>query len=279
MICYWKPFPCADPTFSSLPALPLTLRYRSPSQVDAALLTGLEEIRCGNAVPLSSLPSSSHSSVPLYSDSDHTSIINGCQAYRLVGGKKAYDSSEEVAAYVRHLGKQQNNCLDEIVSLKGEIQLLKAVIAQPESDSVAHEAELMIGRGEPVWSWRERIRESVRAEAAKRMNGDVTPSPPPNDTGVASSSGGRKVAFDESPDAGFVEVGKKKFSSRKANRLRRDQATRPTTATGPDPVLVTVPELSPRTSAAMYSLLVAAPPPPPVPHMTRPGLQVQSRLV
>jgi len=111
------------------------------------------------------------------------------------------------------------------------------------------------------------------------MNGDVTPSPPPNDTGVASSSSGRKVAFDESPDAGFVEVGKKKFRSRKANRLRRDQATGPTTATAPDLVPVTVPESSPPTSAAMYSLLVATPPPPPVPHMTRPGRQVQPRLV
>jgi len=135
------------------------MRYRSPSQVDAALLTGLEEIRCGNAVPLSAWPSSSHSSVPLYSDSDDTSMINGCQAYRLVRGKMAYDSSKEVAANVRHLGKQQHNCLDEIVSLKGEIQLLKAVIARLESDSVAHEAELTIGRGEPVGSWRERIRE------------------------------------------------------------------------------------------------------------------------
>jgi len=218
------------------------MRYRSPLQVDPALLSSLEEIGWGNAVLLSSSPTSSHSSVPSYSDSDDTSMIDGCQAYRLVGGKKA-------------------------------------VIAQLESESVAHEAELTIGRGEPVWSWRERIRESVRAEAAKRINGDVTPSPPPNDTGVASSSGGRKVAFDESPDAGYVEVGKKKLRSRKANRLRRDLATGSTTATAPDPVPVTVPESSPPTSMAMYSLVVAAPLPPPVPHMTRPGWQVQSRLV
>jgi len=43
-----------SPTFSSLPALPLTMSYQSPSQIDVALLDGLEDIRCGNAVPLSS---------------------------------------------------------------------------------------------------------------------------------------------------------------------------------------------------------------------------------
>jgi len=44
--------PLATLTFSSLPALPLTMSYRSPSQVDVALLSGLEDIRSGNAVPL-----------------------------------------------------------------------------------------------------------------------------------------------------------------------------------------------------------------------------------
>jgi len=55
--------PSPDQTFSSLPALPLTMSYRSPSGVDAALLSGFEDIRSGNAVPLSSSPSSSHGSV------------------------------------------------------------------------------------------------------------------------------------------------------------------------------------------------------------------------
>jgi len=55
-------------------------------------------------------------------------MVDGCRAYRLVGGKEAYGSLEEIAGDVRRLGKQQNNCLDEIVSLKGEIQLFKAVI-------------------------------------------------------------------------------------------------------------------------------------------------------
>ena len=86
------------------------------------------------------------------------------------------------------------------ISLKGEIKLLKAVIARLEGDTVAHEAELMIGRGEPVWSSRETIRESVCTEAAKRMNGDVTSSPPPTDVGVVSCSDGRKVTFDVSPE-------------------------------------------------------------------------------
>ena len=49
------------------------------------------------------------------------------------------------------LGKQQNNCLEEIVLLAGESGLLKAVIARLEGDSVAHVAELTIGREEPVW--------------------------------------------------------------------------------------------------------------------------------
>jgi len=77
-------------------------------------------------------------------------MVDGCWTYALVGGKETYDSFEEVAADIQRLGKQQNNCLDEIVSLKGEIKLLKAVIARLEGDSVAHEAELTVGRGEPV---------------------------------------------------------------------------------------------------------------------------------
>ena len=59
-----------SPTFSLLPALPLTMSYRSPSQVDAALLSGLDDIRRGDAIPRSSSPSSSHGSVVLSSDSD-----------------------------------------------------------------------------------------------------------------------------------------------------------------------------------------------------------------
>jgi len=155
------------------------MSYQSPSQVDVALLSGLEDIRCGNAVPLSSSPSSFHGSLISSSDSDDASMVDGCRVYGLVGGKETYGSLEEFAADIQRLGKQQNNCLDEIISLKGEIKLLKAVIARLEGDMVAHEAELTIGRGEPVWSSRETIRESVDAEAAKRMNGDVTPSPPP----------------------------------------------------------------------------------------------------
>jgi len=201
---------------------PLTMSYRSPSQVDAALLSGLEDIRSGNAVPLPSSPSSSHSSVASSSDSDDASMVDGCRTYALVGWKVAYGSFKEVAADIQRLGKQQNNCLDEIVSLKGEIKLLKAVIAQLEGDTVAHEAELTIGRGEPVWSSRETIRESVRAESAKRMNGDVTPSPPPADIGVVSSSAGKKVAFDVSPDAGFIEVDRRRTRGGKAVRRRRD---------------------------------------------------------
>jgi len=169
--------PCADPTFSSLPALPLTMSYRSPSQVDVALLSSLEDIRSGNAVPLSSSPASSHGSVTSSLDLDDASMIDGCRTYTFVGGKEAYSSCEEVAADIQHLSKQQNNCLNEIVSLKGEIKLLKAVIARLEGDTVAHEAELTIDRGVPVWSSWETIRGSVGAEAAKRMNGGVTHSP------------------------------------------------------------------------------------------------------
>jgi len=274
-----------SPLFSSLPALPLTMSYRSPSQVDMALLSGLEDIRSGNAVPLSSSPSSSHGSVRSSSDSDDASMIDGCRVYGLVGGKETYGSLEEVAADIQRLGKQQNNCLDEIISLKGEIKLLKAVIARLEGDTVAHEAELTIGRGEPVWSSRETIRESVRAEAAKRMNGDVTPSPLPTDVGVASSSGLRKVAFVESPNDKFVVVGRKDARGR-LNR-RRSKVAGPAAAATPTPAPVpildaaptAVPVSSPPTGAAMHSRVAAAPPPPPVPFMTRPGRQVRSRLV
>jgi len=267
-----------SPSFSSLPALPLTMSYRSPSGVNAALLSGLDDIRSGNAIPLSSSPSSSHGSVISSSDSDDTSMIDGCRVYGLVGGKETYGSLEEVAADIQRLGKQQNNGLDEIISLKGEIKLLKAVIARLEGDTVAHEAELTVNRGEPVWSSRETIRGSVRAEAAKRMNGGVTPSPPPADVGVASSSGVRKVAFDESPDTGFVVVDRKNARGGKASRRRR-RRNPPAAASAPAPVPVAVPVLSPPTGAAMYSRIAAAPPPPPVPHMTRPGRQVRSRLV
>ena len=273
--------PLDTPTFSSLPALPLTMSYRSPSGVNAALLSGLEDIRSGNAVPLSSSPSSSHGLVTSSSDSDDASMIDGCHVYGLVGGKEVYSSLEEVAADIQRLGKQQNNCLDEIISLKGEIKLLKAVIARLEGDTVALEAELTIGRGEPVWSSRENIRGSVRAEAAKRMNGVVTPSPPPADVGVASSSGSRKVAFDESPDTGFVMVDRRNARGGKASRRRRrrNPVAGPAAASAPAPVPIVVPVSSPPNGAAMYSRIAAAPPPPPVPYTTRPGRQVRSRLV
>jgi len=112
------------------------------------------------------------------------------------------------------------------------------------------------------------------------MNGDVTPPPPPPaDVGVAFSSGGKKVAFDESPDAGFVEVGRRCTRGRKTNRGRRDRVDGPATPSAPAPVPVVVPVPSPPTGAAMYSRVAAAPPPPPVPHMTRPGRRVRSRLV
>jgi len=240
-----------SPSYSSLPALPLTISY-SPSQVDVALLSGLEDIRSGNAVPLSASPSSSHGSVTSSSDSDDASMIDGCRVYGLVGGKEAYDSFEEVAADIQRLGKQQNNSLDEIISLKGEIKLLKAIIARLEGDTVAHEAELTIGRGEPVWSSRETIRGSVRAEAAKRMNGGVTPSPPPADVGVASSAGGKKVTFDESSDAGFVEVRKRNNRGRGTSRRRENKVDGPTIS-APAPVPVAVPASTPPTGAAMYS--------------------------
>ena len=86
-----------------------------------------------------------------------------------------YGSLKKVADDILFLGKQQNNCFDEIVLLKDEIWLLNDVIARVEEDMVAHEAELTISRREPGWGSRERIRESVRAKAAKGMNGDLTP--------------------------------------------------------------------------------------------------------
>jgi len=266
--------PLATPTFSSLPALPLTMSYRSPSLVDMALLSGLEEIRSGNAVPLSSSLSSSHGSVASSSDSDDASIVDGCRTYALVGGKETYGSLDEVAADIQRLGKQQNNCLDEIVSLKGEIKLLKAVIARLEGDTVAHEAELTVGRGEPVWSSRENIRTSVRAEAAKRMNGNVTPSPPPADVG-ATPPGDKRVTFDETPADGFVKVEKRRHRGGK----RRNRVAGPVTPPAPAPPALVVPVSLPPTGAPMYSRVAAAPPPPPVPFMTRPGRQVRSQLV
>jgi len=272
--------PCADPTFSSLPALPHTMTYRSPSRVDAALLRGLEDIRSGDAVPLSSSPSSSCGSVVSSSDSDDGSMVDGCRVDGLVGGKETYGSLEEVAADIQRLGKQQNNCLEEIISLKGEIKLLKAVIARLEGDTFAHDAELTIGRGEPVWSSRENIRWSVCAEAAKRLNGGVTPSPPhPADVGGTSSSSSNKVAIDESTDAGFVVVDRTNAHGRKVNRRRRTRVTSRAVASSLVAIPAAVPVPSPPTGAAMDSRVAAAPPPPPVPHMTRPGRQVRSRLV
>jgi len=207
-------------------------------------------------------------------------MIDGCRVYGLVGGKETFGSLDEVAAHIQRLGKQQNKCLHEIISLKGEIKLLKAGNARLEGDTVAHEAELTISRGEPVWGSREMIRESVRAEAAKRMNGYVTPSPPPSaDVGVVFCSGGKKVAFDESPDAGFVVLERKNTRGCKANKRRNGRVAGPTTMATPAPFPVAVPVSSPPTGAAMYSRVAAAPPPPPVPHMTRPGRQVRSRLV
>ena len=74
------------------------------------------------------------------------------------------------------------------------------------------------------------------SEAAKRMNDGVTPSPPPTDVGVASSSGSKKVAFDESPDTGFVVVGRKDARGREANRRGRNRVTGPVAATTPPPL-------------------------------------------
>jgi len=97
--------PCPDPTFSSLPPLPLKMSYRSPSRVGAALLSGLEDIRSGNAVPLSSSPSSSCGSVVSSSDSDDAFMVDSCCVYGLVGGKERYSSLEEVAADIQRLGR------------------------------------------------------------------------------------------------------------------------------------------------------------------------------
>jgi len=274
--------PYADPTFSSLPALPLTMCYRAPSQVHHALLSGLEDsdIHCGNTVPLLSSSSSSYGLLVSSSVSDDTSMIDSCRVYGLVGGKEMYDSFEEVAADIQRLGKQQNNCLDEIISLKGEIKLLKAVITRLEGNTVAHEAELMISRGEPVWGSREMIRESVRAEAAKCMNGDVTPSPLPlANVGVASSSKDKKVAFDESHGEEFVKVIKKGARGHKANTRMKNRVAGQASAVAPAPSPVVIPVSSPPTGAAMYRRVAATPPPPPVPYTTRPGRQVWSRLV
>ena len=115
------------------------------------------------------------------------------------------------------------------------------------------------------------------------MNDGVTPSPPPTDVGVASSSGRKKVALEDSPDAGFVVVGRKDDRGRKTNRRKRSRVASPTATLAPAPVpaavLAAVSVVSPPTGAAMYSRVAAAPPPPPVPYTTRPGRQVRSRLV
>jgi len=273
--------PCADPMFSSLPALPLTMSYGSPSPIDVAMLSSLEDISSGKAIPLLSSPSCSHGSVTSSSNLDDTSMIDGCQAYRLVDGKETYDSLEEVAGDIRPLGKPQNNCLDEIVSMKGEIRMLKGIIARLERDSVAHEVELVVRRGEPIWGSREKIRVSVHVEAAKRMKGDVTPSPSsPFDIGVPSQSDGKQVSFDESSLSGFDEVGRKPARSHRANRKRKEQVAGPPAAKAPAPTPIAIPVPSLPMGAAMHSLVVAAPPPPPVPHTTMPGAgQVRSQLV
>ena len=91
--------PCASPSFSSLPALHLTIEYQSPSQVDVNLMQGLNEILDGNTVPLSS------SSDDALSDSGlNTLMVDRMPAHRLVAGKVSYDSMEEVASDVRRLG-------------------------------------------------------------------------------------------------------------------------------------------------------------------------------
>ena len=150
-----------------------------------------------------------------------------------------------------------------------------------EGDTVAHEAELTVTRGEPVWNAGENIPESVRAEAAKPIpvNGNVTSSPPPAHVGVVSSSRGKKVAIDETPGAGFVEDGRKDTRGRKANRKRRNPAISQTGTAAPPPVPVGVQAPTPLTGVARYGWVTAAPPPSPVPHITRPGSQVRSRLV
>jgi len=96
------------------------------------------------------------------------------------------------------------------------------------------------------------------------MNGDITPSPPPPaDVGATSSSGGRKVAFDESPNAGFVMGGKKDVRGRKTNRGKRrneNGVSGPAAAATPATIPAVVPaSSSPPTGAVMYSQ-VAAPP-------------------
>jgi len=166
--------------------------------------------------------------------------------------------------------------------MKYEIKLWKAVIARLEGDSVAHEAELTVSRGEPMWGSRETIRESVRVEAAKRMNGGVTPSPPrPANVGAPSSSGGKQVSFDESSTTGFVEVKKKRAAGCKARRDRKRETADPVTAAAPASVPQVVLTSSPPTGAAMYSRVAVAPPPPPVPFATTPGRpgQARSRLI
>jgi len=111
------------------------------------------------------------------------------------------------------------------------------------------------------------------------MNGGMTPSPPPADVGVASSSGGKKVTYEASPDTGFVVVGKKNARGGRANRPKNRSVASPAAASTSAPVPAAVPVSSPPTGTAMDSRVAAAPPPPPVPYTTRPGRQVRSRLV
>jgi len=87
------------------------------------------------------------------------------------------------------------------------------------------------------------------------------------------------VAFDDTPCTGFVEVSKKSARGRRHNRRKRNLATGPTAATAPPAVPMAVSAPPAPTGGAIYSRIAAAPSAPPVPHMTRPGRQVRSRLV
>jgi len=138
-------------------------------------MSGQDDIRSGNTVPLSACPPSSRDSNDSSIDSDDTSMGDGCLAYRLVSGNEVFDSLDDVASDIHCLSKQQKNCLDEIMLMKNEIRLLNAVFARLEGNSVAHEMELAVHKGEHVWGTREQARRSALEAAAKRMNGDVFP--------------------------------------------------------------------------------------------------------
>jgi len=74
-------------------------------------------------------------------------------------------------------------------------------------------------------------------------------------------------------------VDRKDARGRKTNRRRRARVAGPATAPTPAPVRIAAQVSSPLTGATMYSRVATASPPSPVPHMTRPGRQVRSRLV